>query len=180
MLIACHISLEDTKILYLNVMWTLYLVSVPLPVILATIVRVCVMLTVGFAAVVILSTGKEGQPKEYYTLDSILFLLNNVHLPHPSYVRRAAVSAGKMSNIQCHMSASVCLTCLYVAGRQRTFLSSGGLIEKTCCHISIVTVVSAPTPVCLDSLVCVSLEVPGVPVIDVVSVFLLHSYIHQH
>lgn len=37
-------------------------------------------------------TGKEGQPKEYYTLDSILFLLNNVHLPHSSYVRRAAVS----------------------------------------------------------------------------------------
>uniref|UniRef100_A0A8C2BB40 Ro60, Y RNA binding protein n=1 Tax=Cyprinus carpio TaxID=7962 RepID=A0A8C2BB40_CYPCA len=39
---------------------------------------------------VIWGTGKEGQPKEYYTLDSILFLLNNVHLPHPSYVRRAA------------------------------------------------------------------------------------------
>ncbi|KAJ8357233.1 hypothetical protein SKAU_G00200270 [Synaphobranchus kaupii] len=38
---------------------------------------------------VIWGTGKEG-PKEYYTLDSILFLLNNVHLPHPSYVRRAA------------------------------------------------------------------------------------------
>ncbi|KAK6302367.1 hypothetical protein J4Q44_G00267220 [Coregonus suidteri] len=37
-----------------------------------------------------IATGKEGQPKEYYTLDSILFLLNNVHLPHPSYVRRAA------------------------------------------------------------------------------------------
>lgn len=54
------------------------------------------MLTVDFAAVLILSTGKEGQPKEYYTLDSILFLLNNVHLPHPSYVRRAAVSEGKM------------------------------------------------------------------------------------
>lgn len=43
-----------------------------------------------------LSTGKEGQPKEYYTLDSILFLLNNVHLPHPSYVRRAAVSYFKL------------------------------------------------------------------------------------
>uniref|UniRef100_A0A7N6FLJ5 Parafibromin n=1 Tax=Anabas testudineus TaxID=64144 RepID=A0A7N6FLJ5_ANATE len=41
---------------------------------------------------IIWGTGKEGQPKEYYTLDSILFLLNNVHLPHPSYVRRAAVS----------------------------------------------------------------------------------------
>lgn len=37
-------------------------------------------------------TGKEGQPREYYTLDSILFLLNNVHLSHPVYVRRAAVS----------------------------------------------------------------------------------------
>uniref|UniRef100_A0A8C2RLN4 Cell division cycle 73 n=1 Tax=Capra hircus TaxID=9925 RepID=A0A8C2RLN4_CAPHI len=35
-------------------------------------------------------TGKEGQPREYYTLDSILFLLNNVHLSHPVYVRRAA------------------------------------------------------------------------------------------
>uniref|UniRef100_A0A8C5NFX2 Parafibromin n=1 Tax=Gouania willdenowi TaxID=441366 RepID=A0A8C5NFX2_GOUWI len=39
---------------------------------------------------IIWGTGKEGQPKEYYTLDSILFLLNNVHLPHSSYVRRAA------------------------------------------------------------------------------------------
>lgn len=48
-----------------------------------------------FACVSVFSTGKEGQPKEYYTLDSILFLLNNVHLPHPSYVRRAAVSALK-------------------------------------------------------------------------------------
>ncbi|CAJ0950001.1 unnamed protein product [Ranitomeya imitator] len=36
------------------------------------------------------TTGKEGQPREYYTLDSILFLLNNVHLSHPVYVRRAA------------------------------------------------------------------------------------------
>lgn len=46
----------------------------------------------GFVLFLNSSTGKEGQPKEYYTLDSILFLLNNVHLPHPSYVRRAAVS----------------------------------------------------------------------------------------
>uniref|UniRef100_S4RWW4 Paf1 complex subunit Cdc73 N-terminal domain-containing protein n=1 Tax=Petromyzon marinus TaxID=7757 RepID=S4RWW4_PETMA len=35
-------------------------------------------------------TGKDGQAKEYYTLDSILFLLNHVHLSHPVYVRRAA------------------------------------------------------------------------------------------
>ncbi|KAM4642150.1 parafibromin [Discoglossus pictus] len=40
---------------------------------------------------VIWGTGKEGQPREYYTLDSILFLLNNVHLSHPVYVRRAAI-----------------------------------------------------------------------------------------
>ncbi|XP_053738979.1 parafibromin [Synchiropus splendidus] len=39
---------------------------------------------------IIWGTGKEGQPKEYYTLDSILFLLNNVHLAHSFYVRRAA------------------------------------------------------------------------------------------
>ncbi|XP_036617876.1 parafibromin-like [Trichosurus vulpecula] len=35
-------------------------------------------------------TEKEGQPSDYYTLDSILFLLNNVHLSHPAYVQRAA------------------------------------------------------------------------------------------
>uniref|UniRef100_A0A8W4FBY7 Parafibromin n=1 Tax=Sus scrofa TaxID=9823 RepID=A0A8W4FBY7_PIG len=42
---------------------------------------------------VVWGTGKEGQPREYYTLDSILFLLNNVHLSHPVYVRRAAVTS---------------------------------------------------------------------------------------
>ncbi|CAN0342553.1 parafibromin [Lethenteron reissneri] len=39
---------------------------------------------------IIWGTGKDGQAKEYYTLDSILFLLNHVHLSHPVYVRRAA------------------------------------------------------------------------------------------
>ena len=39
-----------------------------------------------------LSSGKNGAPKEYYTLDSILFLLKNVQLSHPIYVQRAAVS----------------------------------------------------------------------------------------
>lgn len=32
------------------------------------------------------------QPKEYYTLESMLFLLKNVHLSHAIYVQRAAVS----------------------------------------------------------------------------------------
>lgn len=35
-------------------------------------------------------SGKEGTPKEYYTLESLLFLLKNVHLSHPVYVRQAA------------------------------------------------------------------------------------------
>lgn len=108
------------------------------------------MLTAHFASVMILRTGKEGQPKEYYTLDSILFLLNNVHLPHPSYVRRAAVSAGQMKNTRGHKTVTVghktvtvCVTCLCVAGRRRTFLLSGVLIERTFCHTSTVTEVSA-------------------------------------
>jgi hypothetical protein len=37
-------------------------------------------------------TGKDGITKEYYTLDCILFLLKNVQLQHPLYVREAAVS----------------------------------------------------------------------------------------
>ncbi|XP_031574369.1 parafibromin-like [Actinia tenebrosa] len=31
----------------------------------------------------------KSQPKEYYTLESLLFLLKNVHLSHPNYVQRA-------------------------------------------------------------------------------------------
>ncbi|KAK3590593.1 hypothetical protein CHS0354_001618 [Potamilus streckersoni] len=37
-------------------------------------------------------TGKDGIAKEYYTLDCILFLLKNVHLAHPLYVREAAAA----------------------------------------------------------------------------------------
>ncbi|KAL4219028.1 accessory factor associated with RNA polymerase II [Mactra antiquata] len=37
-------------------------------------------------------TGKEGVPKNYYTLDCILFLLKNVQYAHPLYVREAAAS----------------------------------------------------------------------------------------
>ncbi|XP_052789744.1 parafibromin-like [Mya arenaria] len=38
-------------------------------------------------------TGKDGLSKEYYTLDCILFLLKNVQLAHPLYVREAAASS---------------------------------------------------------------------------------------
>ncbi|GFQ72298.1 parafibromin [Trichonephila clavata] len=35
-------------------------------------------------------SGKDGTPKEYYTLECLLFLLKNVQLSHPVYVRQAA------------------------------------------------------------------------------------------
>ncbi|CAG7815804.1 unnamed protein product [Allacma fusca] len=35
-------------------------------------------------------SGKDGQQKEYYTLECLLFLLKNVQLNHPVYVRHAA------------------------------------------------------------------------------------------
>lgn len=38
------------------------------------------------------SSGKDGAPKEYYTLECLLFLLKNVTFTHPVYVRQAAVS----------------------------------------------------------------------------------------
>lgn len=39
------------------------------------------------------SSGRDGTAKEYYTLDCVLFLLKNVNLSHPIYVRQAAVSS---------------------------------------------------------------------------------------
>ena len=38
------------------------------------------------------SRGKDDESKQCYTLESILFLLKNVKLPHPLYVSRAIVS----------------------------------------------------------------------------------------
>lgn len=36
--------------------------------------------------------GQAAAAKEYYTLESLLFLLKNVSLSHPMYVQRAGVS----------------------------------------------------------------------------------------
>lgn len=33
-------------------------------------------------------SGKDGKPKDYYTLECLLILLKNVHLPHPVYARQ--------------------------------------------------------------------------------------------
>lgn len=38
-------------------------------------------------------SGQGGAQKEYYTLESLLFLLKNVSLSHPMYVQRAGVSS---------------------------------------------------------------------------------------
>ena len=37
-----------------------------------------------------ISSGKDGSPRDYYTLECLMFLLNYVHLQHPVYVRQAA------------------------------------------------------------------------------------------
>ncbi|VDM22686.1 unnamed protein product [Hydatigera taeniaeformis] len=37
-------------------------------------------------------TGKDGAPKDYYTLNCIVYLLKNVNLPHSKYVRQAAAA----------------------------------------------------------------------------------------
>uniref|UniRef100_A0A3Q2UJ69 Parafibromin n=1 Tax=Fundulus heteroclitus TaxID=8078 RepID=A0A3Q2UJ69_FUNHE len=92
---------------------------------------------------IIWGTGKEGQPKEYYTLDSILFLLNNVHLPHPSYVRRAAVSGAPCQSLWHLPAVCLLLTCLHVVYRRRTSLLSDDPIERDCCPISMARVVSS-------------------------------------
>lgn len=38
------------------------------------------------------SSGKKGAPREYYTLECLLYLLKNVQLQHSVYVRQCAVS----------------------------------------------------------------------------------------
>ncbi|KAL0275871.1 UNVERIFIED_CONTAM: hypothetical protein PYX00_003597 [Menopon gallinae] len=38
-------------------------------------------------------SGKDGAPKEYYTLECLLFILKNVQLSHPVYVRQAATES---------------------------------------------------------------------------------------
>ena len=40
---------------------------------------------------ILFSTGKDNTPKDYYTLESIVFLLKNVELQHANYVKKAAV-----------------------------------------------------------------------------------------
>ena len=45
------------------------------------------------------STGKDNAPKDYYTLESIVFLLKNVDLQHANYVKKAAVGAQRITRV---------------------------------------------------------------------------------
>lgn len=42
-------------------------------------------------------SGKKGAPREYYTLECLLYLLKNVQLQHSVYVRQCAVSISSIS-----------------------------------------------------------------------------------
>ena len=46
----------------------------------------------------IFSTGKDNTAKDYYTLESIIFLLKNVDLQHANYVKKAGVSDSSEEN----------------------------------------------------------------------------------
>ncbi len=59
------------------------------------------------------STGKDNTPKDYYTLESIVFLLKNVDLQHANYVKKAAV---------CFSFKSL-LTCLVIHFQEKGILS---------------------------------------------------------
>ncbi len=50
------------------------------------------------------STGKDGIQKDYYTLECILFLLNNVNLPHALYVKQAGVCSFQMQHTGCALT----------------------------------------------------------------------------
>lgn len=56
---------------------------------------------VGSVSMLFNSSGKDGGPKDYYTLECLAFLLKNVQLSHPVYVRRAAVSKHAQSLCIC-------------------------------------------------------------------------------
>jgi Paf1 complex subunit CDC73 N-terminal len=76
------------------------------------------------------SSGKDGAPKEYYSLECLLFLLKNVTLTHPVYVRQAAVS------FQYHIHFITELDNNNFFFRLKIFLLCVVLTEKTCWLIS--------------------------------------------
>ena len=77
---------------------------------------------------VIWGTGKDGTAKDYYTLECLLYLLRNITLQHPVYVRQ--VKCDKICASK-HCRYSHLLRLLL-----RTSPLYAGLTEKTCWVIS--------------------------------------------
>ena len=69
--------------------------------------------------------------KEYYTVDCILFLLKNVHLPHAMYVRQAAVSILTVLLVICYQKVGS-LQCTTPGCRVAMYPSYVGRTEKIC------------------------------------------------
>lgn len=51
-------------------------------------------------------SGRDGQAKEYYTIETILFFLDNVEMPHPQYIKAAIEKFGATEKSGTHYSVS--------------------------------------------------------------------------
>lgn len=68
-------------------------------------------------------SGQGGAQKEYYTLESLLFLLKNVSLSHPMYVQRAGVSSNSshlMSSVGHYSTVFTCINIGTLSGSKYT------------------------------------------------------------
>lgn len=68
-------------------------------------------------------SGQGGAQKEYYTLESLLFLLKNVSLSHPMYVQRAGVSSNSshlMSSVGHYSTDFTCINIGTLSGSKYT------------------------------------------------------------
>ena len=57
---------------------------------------------IGHVCIYLSRPGQAGGGKEYYTLESLLFLLKNVSLSHPMYVQRAGVRLKTLIQFTAH------------------------------------------------------------------------------
>ena len=51
-------------------------------------------------------SGRDGNAKEYYTIETILFFLDNVEMPHPQYIKAAIEKFGATEKFGTHYSVS--------------------------------------------------------------------------
>ena len=75
---------------------------------------------------VIWGTGKDGTAKDYYTLECLLYLLRNITLQHPVYVRQV------LCDFNSYSYKLLASTTLDLRLPQRTSPLCAGLTERTC------------------------------------------------